>query len=161
MSNNSTPSDPSAQNNPAEGPGISAQSARDMLQEAGRLGAASRAGASWPHITMLLGLSAISSLSLISFWLVGRFDQSLISIPLIAMLIWLGIFMVVMMVFGRSTKQGFSKRWIRFMAIWAALWIVGVGLGTTIAIDTLWFTLLVSGAITLNALVATWLEAQK
>lgn len=140
---------------------ISAQAARELLQQAGQLKAASNASASWPHITMLLGLSAISSLSLISFWLVGRFDQSLISIPLIAMLIWLGIFMAVMMIFGRSTKQGFSKRWIRFMAIWVALWLIGVGLGTTIAINTLWFTLLISGAIAINALIATWLEARK
>ena len=160
MSNNN-PSGPSAHDRSTTASEISAQSARDMLQEAGRLGSASRAGASWPHVTMLLGLSAISSLSLISFWLVGRIDQSLISIPMVAMLIWLGIFMAVMLIFGNSTKLGFSKRWIRFMIIWGILWIIGVGLGTTIAINQLWFTLLISAAITLNALIGTWLEAKK
>lgn len=160
MSNNN-PTESSAQGNSSVPTEISAQSAREMLQEAGRLGSASRAGASWPHITMLLGLSAISSLSLISFWLVGRFDQALISIPLIAMMIWLGIFAAVMLVFGNSTKLGFSKRWIRFMIIWGILWIIGVGLGTTIAINQLWFTLLIAAAITVNALIGTWLEAKK
>lgn len=160
MSNNN-PTESLAQGNSSVPTEISAQSAREMLQEAGRLGSASRAGASWPHITMLLGLSAISSLSLISFWLVGRFDQALISIPLIAMMIWLGIFAAVMLVFGNSTKLGFSKRWIRFMIIWGILWIIGVGLGTTIAINQLWFTLLIAAAITVNALIGTWLEAKK
>lgn len=159
MSNNHA--DSSAHDQSSTASEISAQSAREMLQEAGRLSSASRSGASWPHIAMLLGLSAISSLSLISFWLVGRTDQSLISIPMVAMLIWLGIFMAVMLVFGNSTKLGFSKRWIRFMSIWAILWIVGVGLGTTIAVNQLWFTLLVASAITVNALIGTWLEAKK
>lgn len=139
----------------------SAQAARELLQQAGRLGAAARTGASWPHITMLLGMGAISSLSLISFWLVGRFDESLIAIPLIAMLIWLGIFMAVMLAFGRSTKRGFGKRWIAFMSIWAALWTIGVLLGTTIAINQLWFTLTIASAITLNSAVGAWVEAKK
>lgn len=139
----------------------SAQAARDLLQEAGRLGAASRTGASWPHIAMLLGLGAISSLSLISFWLVGRFDESLIVIPLVAMLVWMGIFLAIMMVFGRSTKRGFGRRWITFIAIWGVLWIIGVGLGTTIAVNQLWFTLAIATAITLNSAIGAWLEARK
>ncbi|MET0977988.1 MAG: hypothetical protein ABWX63_04155 [Paeniglutamicibacter terrestris] len=139
----------------------SAQAAAAMLQEAGRLGAAARTGASWPHICMLLGLGAISSLSLISFWLVGRFDQSLIVVPLLAMLAWLGIFMAMMLVFGRSTKRGFSKRWLSFMSIWAILWVIGVALGTTVAVNQLWFTLCIAGAITINSVIGAWLEAQK
>lgn len=139
----------------------SAQAAQQLLQEAGRLGAAARSGASWPHITMLLGLGAISSLSLISFWLVGRFDESLIPIPLLGMLVWLGIFMAVMLTFGRSTKRGFSKRWITFIAIWAGLWVIGVGLGTTVAANQLWFTLGMAAAITANSVIGAWLEARK
>ncbi|GAA4373587.1 hypothetical protein [Paeniglutamicibacter cryotolerans] len=146
----------SAESNPP-----SAQAARDLLREAGRLGAAARTGASWPHIAMLLGMGAISSLSLISFWLVGRFDESLIAIPLIAMLIWLGIFMGVMLAFGRSTKRGFGRRWITFMAIWGALWVIGVGFGTTLAANQLWFTLSVATAITLNSAIGAWVEARK
>ncbi len=39
-----------------------------------------------------------------------RFDESLILIPLLGMLVWMGIFLGIMLVFGRSTKRGFGKR---------------------------------------------------
>lgn len=139
----------------------SADDARGLLHEAGRLESASRAGASWPHITMQLGLGAITSLSLISFWLVGRFDESLVAVPLIALLIWLAILMTFMLVFGRSTKRGFSRRWTTFMAIWTVLWITGVLLTTTVFSGELWFTLLITSAITVNSVIGAWLEARK
>ncbi|MDN5905928.1 MAG: hypothetical protein ACTHZK_11550 [Arthrobacter sp.] len=137
-----------------------ADDARGFLREANRLESASRAGASWPHITMQLGLGAITSLTLISFWLVGRFDESLVAVPLIALLIWLGILMVFMLVFGRSTKRGFSRRWKTFMAIWTGLWIVGVLLTTTVFSGELWFTLVITTAITVNSVVGAWWEAR-
>lgn len=138
----------------------SAQAARDLLNEAGRLGSASRAAAGWPHIAMLLGLGAITSLSMLAFWFVGRFDESLVALPLIAMLIWLGIFMVFMIVFGRSTKRGFGRRWMTFMMIWAGLWVVGILLASTLLAGQLWFAIAIAAAITVNSVVGAWLEAR-
>ncbi len=138
----------------------SAQAARDMLEQAGRLGAASRTGASWPHVAMLLGLGAISSLSLLSFWLVGQFNESLIALPLIAMLIWLGIFMAFMLIAGRSTKLGFTRRWRAFIGIWAVLWAIGTIVGLFFFADSLWFFILVATAITANSVIGTWFEVR-
>ncbi|WP_372696841.1 hypothetical protein [Arthrobacter sp. JSM 101049] len=139
----------------------SPQAAHDLLQEASRLESASRAGAGWPHITMLLGLGAITSLSMLSFWFVARYDESLVALPMIAMLVWLGIFMAFMFAFGRSTKRGFGRRWMTFMMIWAGLWVVGIVLSSTLFAGELWFTLLIATAITVNSVTGAWLEARK
>ncbi len=144
----------------AEPTGPSAQAAREMLQEAGRLGAASRAGASWPHIAMLLGLGAISSLSLLSFWLVGQFNESYIALPMVAMLVWLGIFMAFMLANGRSTKLGFTRRWMTFMGIWAGLWILGTVVGLVFFPGSMWFFIAVSSAITANSVIGAWREVR-
>ena len=138
----------------------SAQAAREMLEQAGRLGAASRAGASWPHIAMLLGLGAISSLSLLSFWMVGQFDESLIALPLLAMLLWLGIFMGFMLANGRTTKFGFTRRWMAFMGIWAGLWTLGTVVGLVFFPGSLWFFVAVSAAITANSVIGAWREVR-
>lgn len=138
-----------------------AEDAQGLLQEASRLETASRAGASWPHITMLLGLGAISSLTMISFWFVGRFDESMVTLPLIAVLVWLGILMAFMLVFGRSTKRGFARRWVIFMSIWGGLWALGVILTNTVFTGELWFTIVIATALTLNSTVGAWLEATK
>ncbi|WP_417216853.1 hypothetical protein [Arthrobacter sp.] len=143
-----------------EQPRPSAQAARDLLNEAGRLESASRTGASWPHIAMLLGLGAITSLGTLSLWFVGKFDESLVALPMISMLAWLGIFMVFMLVFGRSTKRGFGRRWMTFMMIWAVLWIVGVLLASTLLSGRLWFAVLIAAALTVNSVVGAWLEAR-
>ena len=139
----------------------SAEAARELLNEAGRLESASRAAAGWPHIAMLLGLGAITSLSMLSFWFVGRFDEGLVALPMTAMLIWLAVFMVFMLVFGRSTKRGFGRRWMTFMMIWAALWVLGILLASTVFTGELWFALLIAAAITVNSVAGAWLEARK
>lgn len=145
---------------PTEPTGPSAQTARELLQEAGRLGAASRAGASWPHIAMLLGLGAISSLSLLSFWLVGQFNESLIALPMMAMLVWLAIFMGFMLANGRTTKLGFTRRWMTFMGIWAGLWILGTVVGLVFFPGSLWFFIAISTAITANSVIGAWREVR-
>lgn len=139
----------------------SAETARALLNEAGRLESASRAAAGWPHIAMLLGLGAITSLSMLSFWFVGRFDEHLVALPMTGMLIWLAIFMAFMLVFGRSTKRGFGRRWMTFMMIWAALWVLGILLASTVFTGELWFAILIAAAITLNSVAGAWLEARK
>jgi hypothetical protein len=138
----------------------SADAARDLIQKADRIGAASRAGAGWPQIAMLLGLGAISSLSLIAFWLASHVDESLIAAPLTAMLVWLGIFMVFMIVFSRSTKRGFGRRWVVFMGIWALLWTAGTLVGGFVFPGQLWFAILIASGITLNSVIGAWLEAR-
>ena len=140
---------------------LSPAAAQNMLNEAGRLGAASRAGASWPHVTMLLGMGAISSLSLLSFWLVGQFNESLIWVPLVGMLAWLGVFMATMLRFGTSTKKGFNTRWGIFMAIWAVLWTIDCAVGLNFFLDDLWFFAATAAAIMIATVIGAWTEASK
>lgn len=147
--------------NPAPGTQPSPAEARELLLLAGQLGAASAAGASWPHVTMLLGLGAISALSLIGFGLVGVFDESYVGYPLTAMLIWLGIFMVTMLWFGRSTKKGFNNRWGIYMAIWAALWTFGVVVGLFFFEGEMWFFVLAAALITAATTACGWIEARR
>lgn len=135
--------------------------AQKLLNEAGRLGAASRSGAGWPHIAMLLGLGAISSMSLLAFWLVGQVDESLIWIPMTGMLIWLGIFMATMLHFGKSTKRGFTARWGVYIAVWAVLWGIGCIVGLFFFSDDLWFFAAVAAAITIATVLGAWTEASK
>ena len=135
--------------------------AQNLLSEAGRLGAASRSGASWPQITMLLGLGAISSISLLAFWLVAQVDESLIWIPMTALLVWLGIFMATMFHFGKSTKAGFTRRWLLYIAVWAVLWAVGCFIGLFFFKDDLWFFAATAVAITIATVWGAWTEASK
>ncbi|RAX49373.1 hypothetical protein DQ353_10070 [Arthrobacter sp. AQ5-05] len=129
---------------------FSPSATQDLLNEAGRLGAASRFGASWPHITMLLGLGAISSLSLLAFWLVGQVDESLIWIPMVGMLH-----------FGRSPKQGFTVRWGICIGIWAVPWGIGCIVGLNVFADDLWFFAASAAAITIATVVGAWTEVSK
>ncbi len=140
---------------------LSPSAAQNLLNEAGRLGAASRSGAGWPHIAMLLGLGAISSMSLLAFWLVGQVNESLIWIPMLGMFSWLGIFMAVMLYFGRSTKQGFTVRWGICIGIWAVLWGIGCVVGLNFFADELWFFAATAAAITITTVAGAWTEASK
>ncbi|GAA1345872.1 hypothetical protein [Arthrobacter roseus] len=140
---------------------MSAENARGMLQQADQLGASARTGAGWPQITMLLGIGAISSLSLISFGLAARISDAAVTVPLIAMMIWLGIFMATGLFFGRSVKKGFGPRWITYIAIWGVLWVLSVSLGGFVFQDQMWFYVLCAALIAVVTTACSWYEARR
>ncbi len=140
---------------------ISAENARGMLQQANQLGASARTGAGWPQITMLLGLGAISSLSIISFGLVERIPGGVPTVPMIAMFIWLGIFTATGVYFGRSVKKGFGRRWVTYIAIWSVLWTLGSLLSGFVFQDQMWFYILCAALITVATTACAWYEARR
>ncbi len=140
---------------------MSAEQARGMLQEANQLGMSTRSGAGWPQITMLMGLGAISSLSLISFGLVAGIPDASVTVPMIAMLIWLGIFMGTGLYFGRSVKKGFGARWGLYIGIWAVLWTMGTLLGGLVFEDQMWFYVLCAALIAVTTTACAWYEARR
>lgn len=135
--------------------------ARNMLAQAGQLEASVHSTASWAHVTMLLGLGAISALSLVAFGLVGKFDESFVFYPMLSMFVWLGIFMVTMFLFGKSTKVGFSTRWRAYMALWGVLWVAGVLGTTTLFAGQMWFAVLAAALITVATTACAWSEARR
>lgn len=140
---------------------VSAENARGMLQQADQLGASARTGAGWPQITMLLGLGAISSLSLISFGLVAHIQDALPTVPMIAMFVWLGIFMATGLFFGRSVKRGFGPRWAAYMSIWGVLWALSMLLSGYVFQDQMWFYVLCAAVITVATTACAWYEARQ
>ena len=129
------------------------QQARDLLDQAGRLGAASRSGASWPQIALLLGLGGISAMFAVAVYLVGLADDHLVWLPMVVMGLWLGILTAMMVGFGRSTKVGFGRRWRTAMLVWAVAWVFTVVGSTVWWRGQLWFAL---GSALMLTVVTTW-----
>ncbi len=101
---------------------ITPAKAQYLLDQAARVGSATRSDAGWPAITMLLGIGVTSSLGLIAFGLAHQVGDNAIFIPMISVLAWLLIFMAFGLYFMRSAKRGFGKRWALYIALWGALW---------------------------------------
>lgn len=140
---------------------VDAARARQLLQEAGRLGAAARAGASWPQIACLLGLGGVSTMFVVSLPLVVMADERLIWLPMVAMAVWLAILITVMVVFSRASKSGFGRRWGQAMGAWAVVWVVAV-LGSTVWWKgQLWFAVTAGAALTLITTWGAWREARQ
>ena len=137
------------------------QQARDLLDQAGRLGAASRSGASWPQITMLLGLGGTSAMFVVALYLVVLADERLVWLPMAFMGLWLAILISTMVVFNRATKAGFGRRWGQAMGAWSVAWIITVIGSTVWWKGELWFA--ITSALLLTAVTAwgAWREARQ
>lgn len=135
--------------------------ARELLDQAGRLGAAARSGASWPQIAMLLGLGGLSAMFAIALHLVVIADDRLIWLPMVVMALWLGILATMMLVFGRSTKFGFGRRWRTAMLAWAAAWVFTIVGGTVWWKGQVWFALGSALLLTVVTAWGAWREARQ
>ena len=135
--------------------------ARELLEQAGRLGSASRAGASWPQVALLLGLGGISAMFTVALYLVVLADKRLVWLPMSVMLVWLAILTTMMVTFTRTTKVGFGRRWRTAMLAWAVAWVFSVIGGTVWWPGQLWFA--VASALLLTAVTAwgAWREARQ
>lgn len=135
--------------------------ARNLLHQADQLGAAARSGASWPQIALLLGLGGVSSMAMIAMPLVAQINERLVAIPMLAMLVWIGIFTTVMVVFNRATKAGFGRRWRRAMLSWGLTWVVCIIGSTVWWKGEIWFSLVAAAALTLVTIIPAWNEARR
>lgn len=140
---------------------INAARARELLDEAGRLGSAARAGASWPHITCLLGIGGVSTMFIVSLYLVTRLDQRLIWFPMGAMAVWLAILIATMAVFNRASKAGFGRRWLQTIGAWSVTWLIAIMGGTVWWPGELWFAIAAGVAVTVVTAGGAWWEARR
>lgn len=99
--------------------------AAELISQAGRTTSSVRGTASWPFIAVQLGLGAASSMYLL--WAPappGPLSTSIV--PLIGLAGWIAFLLPFGVVFGRVAKNGFGRRWLVFMAVWSACWVVGM-----------------------------------
>lgn len=140
---------------------VDPQQARELLERAGQLSAASRSGAGWPQITMLLGLGASSSMFMVALHLVMLADERLVWLPMVIMLLWLAILSVTMLGFARATKVGFSRRWWTVILVWGVVWVVSM-LGITVWWPgQLWFAVTAALVLTVVCTFGGWREARR
>lgn len=137
------------------------QQARDLLDQAGRLGSAARAGASWPQITCLLGIGGVSAMFAVAAYFVVRSDEHLIWFPMVVMGVWVAILITVMLRFARATKAGFGRRWGQAMGAWAVAWVVTVVGSTVWWRGELWFAIASAALLTLVTAAGAWREARQ
>jgi len=99
------------------------EEARIMLDRVGQLGAGATAGASWPHIATLLTLGAATSMGTLAM---GLTTGAGYVIATIAMCVWVLASIIFMVVFGRSTRLGFKKRWPAYMVAWGVAYVIAI-----------------------------------
>jgi hypothetical protein len=126
-----------------------ADQARRLLDRADRIGGSVRTGAGWPQISLLLGLGAVSSLGVIALAYVARIPGASIVLPMGAMLVWLGIFLTMALVFSRSVKRGFGARWGIYIGAWSILWVGGIILAGSVFAGDIGFAAAHAAALTL------------
>ena len=69
--------------------------------------------------------------------------------------------LIAFVAFHRSTKTGFSRRWLQVMATWGALWLLVTPGMTILWRGELWFALTGIGAITAVTTWGAWREARQ
>lgn len=138
--------------------GPTPEEARALLAQAAQSEATTKAGSSWPQVAGLLSLGASSSLALPA---IAYAPSDLLMLPMILMIFWITVSFVFIVVFSRSVKRGFGKRWIATVATWGVLWVLGiVGTSTWFAGDT-WFLAAICAALTAVAVIGAWIEARR
>ncbi|WP_298255489.1 hypothetical protein [uncultured Arthrobacter sp.] len=140
-----------------------AEQAKAMLDQASHLGASIRSSASWPAISCILGLGAVSSMALIAFTYANQIPGLSLILPMTVMGTWIIILLATVLLFSRSAKRGFGTRWAIYMGVWSILWAAGMGLslaGIAFANEP-WFTGLLAGLITFSTTACAWYEARQ
>ncbi|WP_394253497.1 hypothetical protein [Arthrobacter pityocampae] len=149
MNDTTTPSPPNA------------GEARALLDQANQVGASVRSGASWPAISFLLGLGALSSMGIIAFTYARLTPGVSVALPVVFMGVWLLILMSTVLFFTRSSKHGFGTRWGVYMGLWGALWFAGMLLSGFSFQGELWFAGLVAALLTVSTTSCAWYEARR
>lgn len=137
---------------------LTPEQAQALLSQAAQAESTTRSGASWPQIAGLLSLGAASSLELPAFVYV---PSELLALPMSLMMLWIAASLVFTIVFSRSVKRGFGKRWISTIITWGVLWVAGIiGTSTWFAGET-WFLVSMCALLTAVTMVGAWIEARQ
>jgi len=137
---------------------ISAVEARELLARADSLGATSTNAAAWPAAVTFTSLAIMGSLLMIGMHivLVGGYGAALLACSVGA---WGAITACVWPMFQRSTKAGFTKRFLTSLFAYFALYVVAlVGGAYFFPNGDLWFYLPAAVVLAAVGLAAAFRE---
>lgn len=137
---------------------MSAAEARELLARADSLGASSINAAAWPVAVMFTSLAIMGSLLMIGMHivLVGGYGAALLACSIGA---WGAITASVWPMFQRSTKIGFTKRFLTSLLGYFALYVVALVVGAYFFRDgNLWFYIPAAIALAAIGLAAAFRE---
>ena len=140
---------------------VNAGQAKALLDQADNVGNSVRSAASWPAISFLLGLGAVSSMGIIAFTLARFAPDTSAVLPAVFMAVWVGILIATVVVFTRASKRGFGLRWGLYMGLWGALWLAGMLRSGFTFRGELWFAGLVAAVLTVFTTGCAWYEARR
>lgn len=155
---------PSQPANPSPAPApesLSKQKAQELLARASQLQSVAKSGASWPQITLLLGLGAASSTSMLLFWFVANYNESLVWLPMVGMALWLITLFAFTTRFSQSTKEGFGKRWGTYIGVWGIMWALGIMGGLFLFPTSILYFALAALALFAVTVAGAWIEASR
>jgi hypothetical protein len=135
--------------------------AQALLDQANHVGSSVRAGASWPAISSLLGLGAVSSMGIIALTYARLASDTSAALPGTFMGVWGLIYLATALFFTRTNKRGFGLRWGVYMGLWGALWFTGMMLSGFIFRGELWFAGLMAALLTISTTSCAWYEARR
>ncbi|BCW62159.1 hypothetical protein StoSoilB22_11320 [Arthrobacter sp. StoSoilB22] len=137
---------------------MSAAEARELLARADSLGASSINAAAWPVAVMFTSLAIMGSLLMIGMHivLVGGYGAALLACSVGA---WGAITASIWPMFQRSTKVGFTKRFLTSLLGYFALYVVALVVGAYFFRDgNLWFYIPAAIALAAIGLAAAFRE---
>ncbi|MDI2036791.1 hypothetical protein [Paenarthrobacter nitroguajacolicus] len=138
--------------------GLTAAEARELLARAESLGATSTNAAAWPVAAMFTSLAIIGSLLMIGMHivLVTGYGAALLACSVGA---WAAITASIWPMFQKSTKAGFTKRFLTSLFAYFALYVVALTVGAIFFRDgNLWFYLPAGIALGVVGLAAAFRE---
>ena len=142
-------------------PAPNARQAKALLDQANHVGSSVRSGASWPAISSLLGLGAISSMGIIAFTYARLASDTSAVLAGTFVGVWGLIYLATALVFTRTNKRGFGVRWGVYMGLWSLLWFAAVTLSNLVFQGELWFTAVMAALLTVSTTACAWYEARR
>lgn len=136
----------------------SAAEARELLAKAEAIGAASTNAAAWPVAVTFTSLAIIGSLLMIGMHivLVTGYGAALLACSVGA---WAAVTASIWPMFQRSTKAGYTKRFLTSLLAYFALYVVALVGGTYFFPNgNLWFYIPAAIALALIGLAAAFRE---
>lgn len=137
---------------------MSAVEARELLARADSVGAASINAAAWPVAVLFTSLAIMGSLLMIGMHIVAHtgYGAALLACSVGA---WGAITACVWPMFQRSTKAGFTKRFVTSLVGYFALYVVALVVGAYFFRDgNLWFYIPAAVALAGIGLAAAFRE---
>lgn len=137
---------------------MSAAEARELLARADSVGAASINAAAWPVAVLFTSLAIMGSLLMIGMHIVAHtgYGAALLACSVGA---WGAITACVWPMFQRSTKAGFTKRFVTSLVGYLALYVVALVVGAYFFRDgNLWFYIPAAVALAGIGLAAAFRE---